>query len=121
MITVLSMKKITKTWSRPQKLQDLDEAVTRAFARFGQIHPEWAAALFDQHFLKQQVTPLLIRYAEGAEASQLDPVELATAWADQFTWFHEDKRQSLIVDLIPAAYSFLRQLEAELVSTVTWL
>lgn len=120
MITVESMKKITEGWSKPQERQDLDEAVSRAFARFGQSHPEWVAALFDEHFLKQQVTPRLTLYG-ASPVIPLAPDELATAWADQFTWFDEDKRHSLIDDLIPAAYSFLRQLEAELVTVAVWL
>ena len=100
---------------RAFKSRSLNEALTHTYASFAEQYPEWTAALFDEYFLTHQAMPLLTHVAE--DGNRLDPVELAMAWSEQLTWFNDQNRQSLITDLIPAARSFLRDLEVELSTT----
>jgi hypothetical protein len=66
----------------------------------------------NEHFLTQQVAPLLV--CSLVESRQPDPVELAEAWTEQLSWFDEAMRQRHIAKLIPAISDFLSCLEAEL-------
>jgi hypothetical protein len=88
-----------------------DWAVTSAFAAFAGMHPEWAASLFDLHFLTHRAQPILEQYARG---DLTDPATaLANAWADQLS--HEGEvRAWRVRELIPVASDFLCLFKTEL-------
>lgn len=79
------------------------QAVAEAYAAFKTRHPDYAAALFDEHFLRTRVTPLLS--APGG-ASTLTPDWLAEAWAAQFN-SHVRNPTHLIVAATSAATDYI--------------
>jgi hypothetical protein len=101
------------TWLRhaPQR-SAFRAALASAYSTFVCRHPQWAAALFDEHFLTHRAIPLLARCV--TRDGQPTPGGLAAAWADQMALMEGPRRQWLIAALTPAAADFLRWLEAEL-------
>lgn len=89
----------------------IQAALHRAYETFSDRYPQWAQYLFDEHFLTHKAEPILIGYLSGSASPE--PVALATAWAEQMTWFNEVTRQKRITQLTPAADHFLQLLEAE--------
>lgn len=79
------------------------EALSRAFAAFRARHPDYAAALFDEHFLRIQVLPLLAA-PDGAAA--LTPDRVAKAWSAQFSGGARG-RENLIAWALPVAADFI--------------
>ncbi|MGB0383866.1 MAG: hypothetical protein ACPGWR_03500 [Ardenticatenaceae bacterium] len=94
----------------PQRLA-FQVALTRTCTRFAQHHPQWAAAFFDEHFLKSRAAPLLARCL--TRAGSPDASELAEAWADQMS-LSDSKRQARIAELTPVASDFLHWLDEAL-------
>lgn len=90
---------------------DAQLALQRAYEAFRREYPQWAASLFDEHFLTHNAAPYL---AGGSEASDTFIARaLANAWADQLSLSAEPRRQ-LIVVLTPAAARFVKLFEREL-------
>ena len=87
------------------------QALTDAYAAFSEQHPDWAASLFDEHFLTHRAGPILERYQAGCASAA--PRELAEAWAEQM-WLEADRRQRYVNELTPVAADFLQLLDAEL-------
>ncbi|GMR10366.1 MAG: hypothetical protein BMS9Abin28_1187 [Anaerolineae bacterium] len=87
-----------------------EAAVLRANRRFDRDHPEWSAALFDDHFLRGRAAPILARYLDGPASA--NPDELAEAWMQQL-WVQPDKKKSLKRQAIPMATRYLLCLEEE--------
>jgi hypothetical protein len=86
-------------------------ALTRAYTTFARTYPQWAAACFDEQFLRGTAGPLLARCLE--RENPLLPADLAAAWLDQMGW-PEERRALRSPELIKVAAEFLRWLEAEL-------
>ena len=86
-------------------------ALAHAYAAFARHHPQWAASLFDEHFLTHRAAPFLARCL--TRGASLDPAELASAWADQMS-LPAGERQRRIAELTPACADFLGWLESEL-------
>lgn len=81
-------------------------AVARAYAIFAARYPDYAAALFDEHFVQTRVTPLL---ATEAGAATLTAKTLATAWAAQFGMnaVERDRLATLSISIASAFLAFL--------------
>ena len=94
----------------PQRLA-FQVALSRAYTAFVRHYPQWAASLFDEHFLTHRAAPFLARCLTRGAAP--DPVELAGAWADQMS-LAAAERQRRIAELTPACADFLGWLESEL-------
>lgn len=101
------------TWLRhaPQR-SAFRAALASAYSTFVCHHPQWAAALFDEHFLTHRAIPVLARCV--TRDGQPTPGGLAAVWADQMALLEGPRRRRLIAALTPAAADFLRWLEAEL-------
>lgn len=83
------------------------EALERAYARFAESEPEWAASLFDRHFVAHHVAPILLEgSSDGPETAAAD---IARAWAEQWN-FGSDLVDRSAKRSMPAAKSFLEQL-----------
>lgn len=85
-------------------------ALTRAYTAFVQRHPDWAATLFDEHFLVHGAAPLLAQTL--LRASPATPTAFAAAWADQLTLAPEGRARR-IAELTPVAADFLQLLDRE--------
>ena len=90
----------------------LSLAVSRAYQKFSERHPRWAASLFDEYFLRGQATPLLARYAQSAEPPTA--TQLAHAWFDQFGLMMSPPSKARRTEVIAVVGDFLGALEAEL-------
>ena len=75
------------------------QAFENAYRTFTQRHPQWEAALFDEHFLRSRL--------ENRKVQQIDLHELADEWAQQFR-VNQESRNRNIHDLLPAAQDFLK-------------
>jgi len=94
----------------PQRLA-FKIALGRAYTAFARHYPQWAASLFDEHFLTHRAAPFLAGcLTRGASP---DPAELAGAWAEQMS-LPPEERQRRIAELTPACTVFLGWLESEL-------
>ena len=94
----------------PQRLA-FKIALGRAYTAFARHCPQWAASLFDEHFLTHRAAPFLAGcLTRGASP---DPAELAGAWADQMS-LPAGERQRRIAELTPACADFVGWLESEL-------
>lgn len=94
----------------PQELA-FKVALTRAYNRFADKHPEWAATLFDEHFIKNSGAPLLLRCLQPADAP--DGKELATLWANHLSG-NKASRKQRIAQATPIASEFLREFNQQL-------
>jgi hypothetical protein len=105
---------IPRWLERALQRRTVHAALIRTYAAWTPHHWEWVDSLLNEHFLTQQVAPLLA--CSLAESRQPDPVELAEAWAEQLSWFNEAMKQRHVAKLIPAISDFLGCLEAELLA-----
>ncbi|MCL5998577.1 MAG: hypothetical protein M1546_21350 [Chloroflexi bacterium] len=87
-----------------QDRRDWDWAVASTYAAFTRMHPEWAASLFDMHFLTHRARPILEQYARGDITGTAHA--LANAWADQLSHDGEVRAQR-VRELTPVADDFL--------------
>jgi AAA ATPase domain len=94
----------------PQQLA-FQAALASALATFADQHPDWAASLFDQHFLSGPAAPLLARCLTSSGAPEAE--DLAAAWADQLG-SDQATREEWIAKATPVAAHFLHTLEKEL-------
>lgn len=82
-------------------------ALARAYEQFVKQHPDWAAALFDHHFLTRlEVVDLLATLL--SRRGQPDPARLAALWAAQL------HRTNPLQEVEAVAAAFLRLLDNEL-------
>jgi len=58
------------------------ESAFRAYQVFIEQNPRWKESLFDEHFLKTRIIPMLDYAAQ--QKKQIHPILLARAWAEQF-------------------------------------
>lgn len=86
-------------------------ALSRAYSTFARRHPQWAASLFDEHFLARGAAPFLAGCLTRNKSA--DPAEMAAAWADQLGPDDHTRRQR-IGELTPVAADFLGWFKAEL-------
>ncbi|MGB0385081.1 MAG: AAA-like domain-containing protein [Ardenticatenaceae bacterium] len=86
-------------------------ALAGAYNTFAGKHPQWAATLFDEHFLKNSAAPLLLRCLPPADPP--DPAELAGAWAGQMSG-NKGRQERCIAEVTPIASEFLREFEKQL-------
>lgn len=89
----------------------LRRATVNAHAKFAKRYPQYAAALFDEHFLANRAAGLLERYISSDDP--LRSVELARAWADQIH-MRKGTKAALVSELTPVASNFLFIFETEL-------
>lgn len=99
-----------------QRTKSFEQAFHSSWQRFAAIHPEWAAACFDEHFLTHGAASLLAAYRRPSSASkpQATGAELALAWDKQMGAAAADIRWRRIADLSPLAEQFLSMLGEEL-------
>ena len=99
------------TWLRDRlERVAVRKAQDRAYERFAEQHPRWAASLFDQHFLTLYVTPLLMRGLQSGDRPA--PIELALAWFEQCN--ARASREPELSSVIRVAADYLRTFEDEL-------
>jgi hypothetical protein len=80
--TVLTIERALMQWlAKDYRQRTLRSAALAAYGEFACRHPEWAAALFDEHFVLTQALPMLVKAA--AQHQQVTPGALAEAWAQQ--------------------------------------
>jgi hypothetical protein len=97
----INIQQTVQNWlAQRQQRQIIVQATLRAYTAFSEQYPEWAAALFDQYFVTQQVAPRLIDNPE--------PTELAQLWVEQISWSNPEKKQKLVAELTPVVCDFLR-------------
>ena len=102
----------TLDWLKERKLQlQRTEALKKAVLNFSSLHPDWAAACFDEHFLLVHALPLGEGTLEGL--AKVSPEELAEAWFAHIR-LSPASRQWWLGDLIKAAADFLGLYNAEL-------
>jgi hypothetical protein len=77
--TLDQIVKKAKWISEGNRSLDIRLALSVTYQTFARRYPQWAASLFDEHFLIHHVTPLLERSIR--ESTPLDPTEIADAWA----------------------------------------
>ncbi|MGB0384380.1 MAG: AAA-like domain-containing protein [Ardenticatenaceae bacterium] len=94
----------------PQRLA-FQEALTGAYNKFAAIHPDFAAALFDEHFLKNRAAPLLARCLPPADPPE--PSQLASAFADERN-LKGAAHKRCVVKTTPIAEQFLNELRRQL-------
>ncbi len=87
--------------------QPINRATYSAYRLWAKRYPQWAAAFFDEQFLRVRVLPLL--RAEG----MITPTALAQTWVAQF---HNGiyREQELVAELTPVAADFLYFVAGEL-------
>ncbi len=90
---------------RPQK--PIIQALYSAHRLWAKRYPQWAAAFFDEHFLRTRFLPLLDQQAT------VTPTALAQAWVAQF-YGAVRLEQQLVTELTPVAADFLHFLAGEL-------
>ncbi len=90
----------------------LRRAAARAHGKFAKRYAEYAAALFDEHFLANRAANLLERYITSENPPKA--VELASAWAEQIHMSGGTKR-ALVSELTAAASDFLFMFETEVI------
>lgn len=88
------------------------QALVNAYAVLRQHNPQWAEALFDEHFLFGRIQ-LLLR----SDFTLPDATTLASWWADHLG-LSQTARARWIPQIIPAARLFLETLHSELYHTV---
>ena len=93
----------------------LRRATVNAHAKFAVRYPEYAATLFDEHFLANRAADLLERYITSDDPPK--SVELARAWAEQIH-MSERTKKALVSELTAVASSFLFLFETELMGRV---
>jgi hypothetical protein len=92
---------------QPGAQSTLAAALDQAHAEFRGCYPEWDQYLFDAHFIRTVVAPMLERSAGPAD---IDGASLVEAWAAQIAWTSADLRQAHTTALLPAAQRFARLL-----------
>lgn len=111
--------KISTVVNHPKTRPNYQQAVNRAYVRFSQQYPDWAASYFDEYFLTHTAAPILRRVGQGNSKNMA--YILALTWSRQFSWRTQTKQQVLISELTPIARTFLRYLEIELgLRTTAW-
>lgn len=90
----------------------LHRVISHIYPAFARQYPEWAAYMFDEHFLHHLAFPVLARYLGYKVVPP--PFELAQIWAEQFTWFNLEMKERHVSQLMPIANDFLRRLSKEL-------
>ncbi len=99
-------------WLKERKLQlRRTVALKKAVLNFSSLHPDWAAACFDEHFLLVHALPPGQGTLEGL--AKATPEELADAWFAHIR-VSPASRQWWLQDLIQAAADFLGLYNAEL-------
>jgi hypothetical protein len=87
-------------------------ALKRAYASFAGYYPQWAASLFDEHFLNHGTTSLMVGYMRDGHLPQAS--QLALDWDAQLGSNSPAVRERRIADLTPVAADFLDWLTLEL-------
>ena len=62
---------------------DVQGPAYRAYGAFTQKHPRLKESLFDEHFLKTRIIPMLAYATQNKK--NVHPILLARAWIEQFT------------------------------------
>ncbi|MFN8441785.1 MAG: ATP-binding protein [Caldilineaceae bacterium] len=100
------IEKGSRILKQPSRVQvAISTVIAQAYTQFLKSEHRWAAsALFDEHFVREHVAPLIYRFLERDQRP--DPSELVNAWVDQFT-MRGETRESNIMKLQPVATDFL--------------
>jgi hypothetical protein len=87
-------------------------ALKRAYASFAGYYSQWAASLFDEHFLNYGAASLMAGYFRDGHLPQAS--ELALVWEAQLGPNSPAVRERRIAELTPVAADFLDWLTLEL-------
>lgn len=109
---VLKVEQVVMKWlMRDYQRRHLRAALRKAWRAWARTHADWAAMLFDEHFVLKRVLP---RFEEAAAAGEhVTPEAIAQLWAAQFSILPTE-RQGHIKHALPAATCFLHLAAAEL-------
>ena len=98
--------------TQPDQSVSAEVAVDQAFNVFETHYPTWTESLFDQHFVNQQVKPLVKRnWQRGRTISAID---IAMLWDAQFSNQSYERRRQNLADLTQAAKTFVKELNMRL-------
>ncbi len=115
MNTFQSFERATIQWLvRRYQRHTLNRAATRAYRNFARQHPQWVAALFDEHFIFTHVLPLLQKAASTGE--KVTPMQVAEIWAKQISVLPK-MRQNHTARMTPIAGNYLSRVTDELAET----
>jgi hypothetical protein len=89
-----------------------ESALNRAYGRFKERYPEYAASFFANQFPKQNTAALLNTYLQNQRLPQAS--ELALTWEEQLGPATLASRNRRLAEMTPAAADFLGWLEMEL-------
>lgn len=87
-------------------------ALKRAYTSFAGYYPQWAASLFDEHFLNYGAASLMAGYIRDGRLPQAS--QLALDWDAQLGPDSPAVRERRIAELTPVAADFLDWLTLEL-------
>lgn len=102
------------SWQRARDQRRVHRAIARTAKHFAELYPEWAALLFDRHFLLHRGRPIIERHLAAPTAT--DAFDLALAWAEQWPALRSALRKRHLQGLTPVAAEFLRLLVLDLIN-----
>ena len=89
-------------------------AVRKAYRAFARQHPQWVAALFDEHFVLTHVLPLLQQAAITGD--RMTPIQIADLWAKQISLLPTSRQQQM-ARIVPTTIHFLDMVTDALAET----
>jgi hypothetical protein len=115
MDTFMHVERAAMQWLvQSYQRRTLRRAVRQAYFNFARRYPQWVAALFDEHFVRIHLLPLLQRAADSGD--KVTPGQVATMWARQVSMLPR-LRQQHTARMVPAATHFLCMVADELAET----
>lgn len=116
-LTRLTFRRMPATTKVPKWVRRLvfRMALKRAYISFASYYPQWAASLFDEHFLYYSQTALLTGYMQEGRLPQAS--ELALAWDAQLGPASPAVRVRRIKEITPVIADFLDWLSLELATS----
>jgi HEAT repeat protein len=106
------VEKLRARLGRAPEQRALKESLVAAASEFRRSHPDWADALFDEHFLTHRAAPVLARCLSATH--QPTGEDLAAAYESQFAQLGEADRPHSESGLVGAAEGFLSDFQAAL-------
>ena len=115
MDTVMQFERTAMEWLvQSYQRRTLRRAVHQAYVNFARTYPNWAASLFDEHFVNVHLLPVLQRATETGD--KVTAIEVADLWARQVSML-PSQRQKHSARILSAATHFLCMVANELAAT----
>jgi hypothetical protein len=112
MDTFMVLERATMQWLvQRYQHRTLRRAANQAYLQFARTYPEAVATLFDLHFIKTHLLPLLMSAAD--QGSQVTATQIAELWARQISLM-PSLREKHTARMMPVATHFLCMVADEL-------